>query len=148
MSGERRSVPAEPGDHRPLTVGDYRALARFRHALRVFLRFSEDAARSAGTTPTQHQLLLAVKGWPSADPPSIGDLADVLQLRHHSTVELVQRATAAGLVSSTSDRDDQRRQLVHLTPDGERLLASLSRLHREELQRFRSEMNDVLDELG
>ena len=135
-------------NERPLSERDYRALARFRHALRVFQRFSEDAARAAGTTPSQHQLLLAIKGWTGERPPAVADLADLLQLKHHSTVELIQRATVAGLVSSTTDADDHRRQLTTLTPRGADLLASLSLQHRDELRRFRSEMHDVLNELG
>jgi DNA-binding MarR family transcriptional regulator len=133
---------------RPLSDRDYRALARFRHALRVFQRFSEDAARAAGTTPSQHQLLLAIKGWTGDRPPAVADLADLLQLRHHSTVELIQRATTAGLVSSATDPDDHRRHLTTLTPRGGELLASLSLQHRDELRRFRTEMHDLLDELG
>ena len=132
---------------RPLSDSDLRALAQFRHALRVFLRFSEDAARAAGTTLAHHQLLLAVKGWSGEGPPTISDLADVLQLRHHSTVELVQRATSAGLVRSTPGPEDRRRQEVHVTDRGDELLASLSLLHRDELRRFRTEMVDVLREL-
>ena len=70
-----------------MTDAEYRVLARFRFALRVFLRFSEDAARAAGLTPNQHQLMLAVRGFPSGSP-TISDLAEWLQLRHNSTVEL------------------------------------------------------------
>src|SRR4051794_2438462 len=50
-----------------LSDREYRALARFRYALRVFQRFSEQAARDAGVTPAQHQLLLAVRGHPGGD---------------------------------------------------------------------------------
>ena len=133
---------------RPLSGGDYRALARFRHALRVFLHFSEDAARSAGMTPAQHQLLLAVKGWSGDSTPTISGLAEVLRLRPHSAAELVHRAAAAGLLQTSSDPDDHRRQLCTLTPHGEELLSSLSLQHRDELRRFRTLMNDVLSELG
>lgn len=129
------------------TEREYRSLARFRHALRVFQRFSENAARSAGVTPAQHQLMLAVKGWPEDDAPAISELAEFLQLKHHSTVELIQRAATAGLVTTTTDPADQRRQLIGLTPKGERILASLSTLHRTELRRFRSDMFDVLGDL-
>jgi DNA-binding MarR family transcriptional regulator len=132
---------------RPISPADYRALARFRHALRVFQRFSEDAARAAGLTPAQHQLLLAIKGWATDAPPTIGDVADVLQLRHHSAVELVQRAVTAGLVATAADPADARRQMLRVTDAGEDKLASLSLLHRDELRRFRLEMNDVLREL-
>ena len=133
---------------RPLSNADYQVLASFRHALRVFARFSENAARSAGVTPAQHQLVLAVKGWPRPEPPSVSDIAERLQLRTHSTVELVRRAEQANLVTTHVDPDDHRRQLLEVTEHGERLLASLSALHRDELRRFRAEMHDLLEELG
>lgn len=130
-----------------VSTNDYRALARFRHALRVFERFSEQASRDVGITPAQHQLILAIKGWPHEHPPMVSDLAEMLQLRHHSTVELIQRANRAGLVVSFTDPDDARRQLTELTTHGEEVLLSLSVLHRDELRRFRIEMVDVLNEL-
>ena len=129
-----------------LTDAEYGALARFRAALRVFLRFSEDAARDAGVTPNQHQLLLAIRG--SVTRPTISDVADSLQLRHHSTVELIDRAVEAGLVERETDATDRRRQRLALTRKGARVLASLSATHREELRRFREEMAEVLRELG
>jgi DNA-binding MarR family transcriptional regulator len=131
-----------------VTAADYRALASFRRALRGFLRFSEDAARSAGLTPAQHQLLLAVKGHEGEGHPSIGDVADALQLRHHSAVELVDRAQSAGLVVRSTDPGDARRHLLELTPRGEHLLADLSWLHRSELVRFRTEVLAHLDALS
>ncbi len=132
---------------RPVSQRDYRSLARFRHALRVFQRFSEEAAREAGITPAQHQLMLAIKGWAGEGAPTVGDLAESLQLRHHSTVELIQRAVRSDLVTTETDAADNRRQLIGLTAKGEDILASLSSLHRDELRRFRTEMNDVLGEL-
>jgi DNA-binding MarR family transcriptional regulator len=138
-----RTTAAAP----PLSDGDYQALARFRHALRVFQRLSEEAARDAGVTPAQHQLLLSVRGHAGDAPPVVSDLAEALQLRHHSVVELVDRAEAAGLVRRTADPDDQRRQHVRLTRKGSALLERLSLVHRDELRRFRVEMLDVLREL-
>jgi DNA-binding MarR family transcriptional regulator len=126
---------------------DYRTLARFRHALRVFLRFSEDAARDEGLTPNQHQLLLAIRGWPGDGPPAIGDAAELLQLQHHSAVELVARAVDAGLVVRRVDSHDRRRQRLSLTPRGSRKLERLTAVHRDELRRFRDEMSDLLREL-
>jgi DNA-binding MarR family transcriptional regulator len=130
---------------RPLTDRDYRALARFRHALRVFLRFSEEAARAEGLTPAQHQLLLAIRGHPGA--PSVLDLAEVLQTRSNSVVGLLDRAEAAGLTESSADPADGRRRLVSLTPEGAAVLERLSGRHRAELRTFRDEMADVLHEL-
>ncbi|MCU1344676.1 MAG: MarR family transcriptional regulator [Acidimicrobiia bacterium] len=132
---------------RPLSNSDYRTLARFRYALRTFMRFSEDAARAAGLTPSQHQLLLAIRGFPGSDPPAMADVAELLQLRLHSAGELVDRAVANGLVVRIADDADHRRVLLTLTTEGEAKLAQLSVLHREELRRFRAEMNEVLQEL-
>jgi DNA-binding MarR family transcriptional regulator len=123
---------------------EYEALADFRYALRKFLRFSEDAARASGLAPNQHQLLLVLRGWRGARPPSISDAAERLQLRHHSTVELVQRAASAGLVTVTTDPRDQRRQLLALTDTGDRKLTALSIMHRRELQGFRRQMADLV----
>ncbi|HEY2812502.1 MAG TPA: MarR family transcriptional regulator [Acidimicrobiales bacterium] len=129
-----------------LSDADYSVLARFRFALRVFLRFSEQAARAAGVTPSQHQLLLAIRGFPDGNP-TISDLAEWLQLRHHSTVELVDRAVDSGLIARRPDAQDGRRQRLVLTQSGARVLASLTTTHKEELRRFREEMSELLREL-
>lgn len=136
-----------PTPETPVTDADYRALAGFRRSLRAFLHFSEEAARAAGMTPAQHQLLLAVKGAGSDRAPTIGELADWLKLRHHSTVELIDRAVAAGLVRRRTDDDDGRCQRVVLTAAGETKLAALSVLHRSELRRFRDEIITHLSSL-
>lgn len=129
-----------------LADAEYRALARFRHALRKFLRFSEEAARAAGVTPLQHQLLLAIRGFPDGHP-SVSDLAEQLQQRHHSVVELIDRAEDAGLVHRSMDPSDGRRHLVDLTEAGRTTLAGLYAANRAELRRFRREMSDLLREL-
>ena len=122
-----------------VTDAEYRSLAQFRRALRSFLHFSEEAAKAAGITPSQHQLLLAIRGTQDGQAPTIGEVADSLKLRHHSAVALVDRAEAAGLVVRVPDRDDLRRQRLRLTKLGASRLAALSSLHREELRRFREE---------
>ncbi|MGI8661834.1 MAG: MarR family winged helix-turn-helix transcriptional regulator [Acidimicrobiales bacterium] len=137
-----------PSNASELTDLEYEALARLRHALRVFLRFSEEAARREGLTPKQHQLLLAIRGFPGGREPTIGDVAELLQLRHHSVVELVGRAIDAGLVRGRVDTDDHRRHRLTLTSRGKRKLASLSPAHQTELRRFRDEMTVFLHELG
>ena len=133
---------------RPLADRDYRSLAEFRRALRQFLSFSEAAARAADLTPVQHQLLLAIRGFVGPGAPSLSDMADNLQLRLHSTGELVRRAEAKGLVVRSPDPVDARRVLLALSPEGEDRLAGLTRTHRDELRRFRSEASAILDELG
>jgi len=117
-----------------LTLHDYRELAEFRCQLRQFLRFSETRARELGIEPQQHQALLALKGLPTGSHPTIGELADRLALRHHTTVELVNRLETAGFVKRQPDPDDGRQILLHLTPQGNAKLRSLSLAHRDELR--------------
>lgn len=136
-----------PDGEAPLRDADYRTLADFRYALRLFLRFSENAARQARLTPAQHQLLLAIRGFPGSAPPTVADVAERLQLRHHSTGELVRRAEEAGLVRSNVDPSDARVRRLRLSARGARVLDRLSRLHRRELARFRRELSPLLGEL-
>ena len=110
-------------------------MAEFRYQIRRFLHFSEKAARAAGIEPQQHQLLLAIKGaMESGEEPSVGFLADRLQLQHHSTGELVDRLVERGLVTRSRASEDRRQVLVHLTARGEAELERLSACHLTELR--------------
>lgn len=139
--GPCRSMPRKSDT---LTTLDYRLLAEFRHQLRQFLLFSEDAARAAGLQPRHHQALLAIKGFPGA---TIGDLAHRLGIKHHSTVELVDRLVRAHLVHRMSDAADRRCVHLRLTPKAERRLAELTLAHRGELKRLASLWSHLLDAL-
>lgn len=126
---------------------EYEELASFRYALRQFLRFSEEAARAEGITPQQHQALLAIAGFPARDRMMISELAEHLQLRHHSAVELINRLEANGLVAREPDTVDRRRVLVSVTPKGDEVLTRLSLAHREELRRAGPQLNRLLRQL-
>src|ERR1051325_10971103 len=113
---------------------DFKPMAEIRYQIRRFVRFSENAARQAGVEPQQHQLLLAVKGLPDGAKPTIGVLAERMQLQHHSTVGLVDRLVERGFLARLRATDDRRQVLVKLTSEGEDFLEKLSRLHLQELQ--------------
>jgi len=117
-----------------LTLSDYEALAELRYQIRRFLWFSEQAARAAGLEPRQHQLLLGLKGLPAKARPTIGELAERLQIQHHSAVELVNRLSAAGYIRRARAGEDRREVLLSLTPRGEKVLRKLSLHHRAELR--------------
>jgi DNA-binding MarR family transcriptional regulator len=112
---------------------DYQALAGFRYEIRRFLNFSERAARDAGIEPQQHQALLAIKGLPQELSATVRTLAERLQIRHHTAVELSRRLEAKGLLARTRSHSDAREVLLRVTPRGERLLERLSISHRDEL---------------
>jgi DNA-binding MarR family transcriptional regulator len=116
-----------------LTLEDYQALGEFRHQIRRYLKFSDAAVRDSDLEPRQYQLLLALKGLPSNVRSRIGELAEQLQIQHHSAVELVDRLEASGLVRRQRGTHDRREVLVVLTPAGERVIRELVLHHRAEL---------------
>lgn len=127
---------------RELSEQDYENLLAFRTSLRKFLHWSETRAREAGLTPAQYQLLVAIKG--HGGPPTVGDLAGYLLLRHHSTVELIDRAADSGLVSRTGDAEDGRVIRIKLTQHGEDKLRQLAPAHLDELRRLAPMLDDLV----
>jgi DNA-binding MarR family transcriptional regulator len=131
----------------PISKAHYETLAEFRYALRQFLRFSEEAAQSAGLTPQQHQAMLAIKGFPGRDTITIGELAERLQIKHHSAVGLVDRLTTEKYIRRLTDPQDRRQVHLMLTARGEEVLEKLSATHREELRRMGPQINQLLASL-
>jgi DNA-binding MarR family transcriptional regulator len=130
------------------TRADYQALAVYRHALRGFLHFSTEAARAAGYTQQQYQVLLALKAAPPPGGLTVGELAETMHLRHHSAVGLVDRLTRRGLLRRKIDPQDRRRVRVRLTARGKRVVERLAIVHRDELRRLRSPLVRSLQKLG
>ena len=124
---------------------DYVALADFRYEIRRFLNFSETAARAAGIEPHQHQALLAIKGLPARQAATVGVLAERLQIRHHSAVELTDRLQRKGLLRRLRGESDRREVLLELTLRGEKLLRELTLSHRAELQMARPKLVAALE---
>jgi DNA-binding MarR family transcriptional regulator len=127
-------------------------MAELRYQIRRFLRFSENAAREAGIEPQQHQLLLAVRGLPEELKPTVGVLAERMQIQHHSTVELIDRLVERGFLLRLRSTDDKRQVLVKLTRDGEDFLQRLSLHHLQELQaagpRFVKVLQSLMEKAG
>ena len=131
---------------RPLRKSDYEMLAAFRYLLRRFIHFSEEAAKAVNVTPQQHQALLAIKGFPGRDEVTVGELAERLQLKHHSAVGLVDRLVKEKLVARKPG-EDRREVLVRLTAHGEQILTDLSYIHRAELKKLGPQLRRLLQEL-
>ncbi|MDE3200926.1 MAG: MarR family transcriptional regulator [Acidobacteriota bacterium] len=112
-------------------------LAKFRYLLRKFLRFSEKAARDAGLTPQQHQLMLGVAGFNGCGTATVSELAEFLQERHHSVVGLIDRAVAKELVQRVVDSSDRRVVRISLTRQGKSILKKLSLVHQAEVGQLR-----------
>jgi DNA-binding MarR family transcriptional regulator len=130
-----------------ITQAHYETLAEFRYALRKFQRFSEDAAHAARVTPQQHQALLAIKGFPGRDQITIGELAERLQIKHHSAVGLADRLMAEKYVRRIIGAKDHRQVHVRLTAKGEAVLEKLSTAHQEQLRRMGPRINQLLESL-
>lgn len=117
-----------------MTVAEFRALAEFRYQIRIFLNGSEVAARGADLEPQQYLLLLALRGLPAGREPNIRELAERMQLRHHSVVELVDRLEHRQLLRRERSRTDRRQVIVRLTPRGEKILTRLAKQRLAELR--------------
>jgi DNA-binding MarR family transcriptional regulator len=130
---------------RPLLDEDYRRLLAFRSELRQFLRWSEQTAREAGLTPALHQLLLVLRGHPQMPGPTIGQIAQELCIRHHSAVELIQRAESSGLIWRERDTIDHRRVHLALTSQGHEQLEILTREHLIRIPLLAATLERVLD---
>ena len=124
---------------------DFVRLLAFRDGLRRFQHWSEEQAKAVGLTGAQHQLLLAIRG--HGEAPSIREVAEHLLLRHHSVVELIDRAVTAGLVERIGDVHDQRVVRLRLTDIGEERVAALAGVHLEELSRLRPRFDTLWTDL-
>lgn len=131
----RRPFPARS---RALRISKLRRLARLRHHLRRYLRFSESAARAAHITPQQYQLLLGIAGYTGRGWATVSELAEFLQERHNAVVGLVERAARRGLVRKEQGTRDRRFVQVSLTRRGEATIKKLAQLHLSELGGLRA----------
>jgi DNA-binding MarR family transcriptional regulator len=117
-----------------MTAAEFRALAEFRYRIRIYLNGSEEAARNADLEPQQYLLMLALRGLPAGREPSIREVAERMQLRHHSVVELVDRLERRQLLRRERSRNDRRLVILHLTPRGEKILTQLVKQRISELR--------------
>jgi DNA-binding MarR family transcriptional regulator len=123
---------------------NYKIMAELRYQIRRFLRFSEETARDIGLEPQQYQLMLVLKGPPVGFRGRMGEVAERLQIQHHSTVELVDRLERRGMVRRRRGTEDRREVLLELTPKGEKVLREVAIRHREELRLVGPEMVTAL----
>jgi DNA-binding MarR family transcriptional regulator len=119
-----------------MPTNDYAAAARFRTALRRFMRESETASRAAGVTPQQYLLLLQVAA--SEDgTATVTELVKRLVLTQSTVTELVQRAEAAGLLERRSAAHDARVVHLSLSERGEAILDAVHGTLKGERARLR-----------
>jgi DNA-binding MarR family transcriptional regulator len=129
-----------------MTLDDqqYARLLAFRTELRRFIQWSEDAARDADLTPALHQLLLAIRGDLTPGGATVGSVAEALLVRHHTAVELAQRAEERGLVERRRDDPaDRRRVHLTLTRKGRARLDALTTEHLQRIGALAERLGDV-----
>ena len=78
-------------------------------------------------------MLLFIATHPDPLGPTIKDLASRLSLKHHSTVEHVNRTERAGLVRRHADPTDLRAWRIRLTAKGKRAVRRIEELYGEAL---------------
>jgi DNA-binding MarR family transcriptional regulator len=80
--------------------------------------------------------MLAVRGHPGETDPTVGDVAEYLLVKHHTAGELADRVEALGLLRRVGDVEDRRVVRLQLTEAGHQVLAKLTQVHLEELERL------------
>lgn len=142
------AIPIKGSSTKSMSKADYEALAAFRYSLRKFLHFSELAAQKRGLSAQQHQALLAIKGFPGREEITIGELAEQLQIKHHSAVGLVDRLVEQRLLQRLISKRDRRQVFLKVTPKGLAILRQLSLTHQRELQRLKPGLKSLCQNLG
>jgi len=127
---------------------EVRSLARLRYAFRKFFSAGDEAAREIGLTPQQHQLLLGTAGFTGRGWATVGELAEFMQIRHHSVVGLIDRVEAAELVERRPNPENRRQIEVHLTPAGLEAVRALHLHHRKDVFSLRRMLNVHVVEIG
>jgi DNA-binding MarR family transcriptional regulator len=117
----------------PRSTDEYVLWAEFRYQIRLWTRISEEAALAAGLPPQHHQVLLALKGYPGEQAPRIADLAERMQLKHHSMVGLLDRMEKQGLIERVPLGGGRGVSIV-LTREGDQAITEVSRVLRPKLR--------------
>ena len=128
-----------------ITEKEYQALGELRYLIRRFLQEGDVTAKQAGLEPQQYLLLLAIRGLPTGQEATISTLANRLSLRHHSTVELIDRMEGHGYVRRVRGREDRRQVLVSLQPRGARLL---ERVVEQRIIELRTNGRELVEAIG
>jgi DNA-binding MarR family transcriptional regulator len=134
-------------DSSNITKTEYEVLAEIRYTLRRFLHLSENAAEEIGVTPQQHQALLTIIGFPGREKITISELAERLQIHHHSAVGLVDRLACENLIERTPALNDRRQVCISLTGHGLSVIEQLSKTHREELSLLAPQLRSLLEKI-
>lgn len=128
-----------------ITEKEYQALGELRYLIRRFLQEGDVTAKQAGLEPQQYLLLLAIRGLPTGQEATISTLANRLSLRHHSTVELIDRMEVHGYVRRVRGREDRRQVLVSLQPRGAKLL---ERVVEQRIIELRTNGRELVEAIG
>ena len=129
------------------TDQEVQAWAEFRYQIRIWNGIAERAAREVGLAPQHQQVLLALGGFPGSEPPRIVDLAERMQLQHHSMVGLLDRMQHERLIIRET-RTDGRGVSILMTEAGEQKLQAALAILRPKLRSAATELIAALSQLA
>jgi DNA-binding MarR family transcriptional regulator len=131
----RRAKPSESSVSQvSISQSEYQTLSEFRHQLAGFLRRRRQAAEAVGLEAQQYELLLAIKGLPAGKQPTVKQIAEQLQIQHHSAVELASRLARRGLLRRDRSPGDRRSVLLSITKPGEKLIEEIVQYSFQQLE--------------
>ena len=101
------------------------AVTSIMRAQQVLLARIEEVLRPHGLSFARYEVLMLLSFSRTGALP-LARLGERLQVHPASVTNLVDRLTAAGLVSRVAHPSDRRATLVELTPDGRRIAESIA----------------------
>ena len=104
-----------------LTHADYAGALRISTPVAAIPALQRGGGQVRGDHRLQYQLLLQIRGQPSAGP-SWASSRERLHMVPHGVVALVTRCERAGLVTRAADQLDRRQVRVLLTPLGDQVV--------------------------
>lgn len=133
----------------PRRVGAQLSFALYGATSRV-IRLHRPFLEPLGLTYPQFLVMLCLY---EREPRSVGDIGQELDMDNGTLTPLLKRLVAAGLITRTRDKIDERRVFIALTEDGEALREEASaipgkietacRLSTEELANLRDTLNGL-----
>lgn len=115
------SRAAIPPFETTLRVRDCCLCLHVQRAARALARRFDEALRPLGLTNGQFSLLMSLN---RPEPPAMAPVAALLAMDRTTLTAALKPLERRGLVRVTTDPDDRRSRLLHLTPAGQSLLAS------------------------
>lgn len=123
---------------------DHARIKLWRSSVQGFLHGSKEILKRHGVSTRGYHSLLEIWAAPSDVGLAVGDLAELIHVRHNTAVGVVDELCRLELTVRKRLANDRRVVLVQLTGAGRDVLAQLVREHIDELDKISANLRKVV----